>query len=212
MGKDFTTLKTALADWLGNLDTTELPDSIRGDCINIALREICRLHDTRYNEVSDTFATLNNIFDYAVPATWSRPYTLWYIHPVNSGIVRLIFKSKDEFDQLFPDTTKTALPTHYTVWGSNIRLGKTPDRAVTINRNFYAILADLSAANLTNGFTDNAWEPLLFNALAESSEFGIEDARIPMWRERGRKFVRDLVIEQARAKSMGRRATSTEPH
>jgi hypothetical protein len=211
MGKNFTDLKTALGDWL-NLDANELSDSIRGDCINIALREICRLHDTRYNEVSDTFPTVATTFDYAVPATWSRPFTLWYIHPTNGGIVRLVFKTKDEFDQLFSDTAKTGLPSHYTLWGSNIRLGKTPDRAITINRNFYAILADLSAGNLTNGFTDNAWEALLFNALAEASEFGIEDARIPMWRQRGQKFVADLVIEQARAKSVGRRATGMEPH
>lgn len=211
MAKTFTQLKDAIVDWLDS-DNVRLADSVRGDIVNIVMRRVCRLHDLSYNEVSDDFPTVAGQRDYALPATWSRPHTLWYLDTDNSSIVYLDYKSKQEFDAIYPDSTKTAKPVNYTIWGSNLQLGKTPDRVITINRNYYQILADLvTTSNETNAFTTNAWEILLFLALVEATEYGIEDERVPLWQTKADAMLRELLIEHARAKSVGRKAVSEEP-
>lgn len=280
MAKNLTQLRTAIGNWL-NVSTGRLSNAVRDDIINIVMRELLRFHELRFGETSNTFATVASTRDYALPRGWSKPYSLWYIHPTNNGIVWVEYLAKDKFDNLFPDSTKEALPINYTVWGGNIQLGKTPDQAVTINRNYYQILSDLAeyvastisfanadssindtasglpllnvgetitvsgtanndgtytvvsstaakivveeaitteaagtsftVANYSNDFTDEAWEVILFKALLESSRYGIEDARIPMWEKRADKLERDLVTEHARARTTGRKSVSREP-
>lgn len=210
---NFTDIKSYLGDWLG-LDTTELPDSVRGVIVNITMRDILRNNELRFGETSDTFATIASPVtpDYAYPAGWSKPYSLWYTHPTTSKVVYLTYESsKAEFDKLFPDTTETDLPTHYTIWANKIRLGKSPDRVITINRNYYKILADLASASLTNAFTDEAWEVLFFNCFELASLYGIEDERIPAWVRKGKQMLETLVAEHARARSIGTRGQSREP-
>ncbi|KKK52112.1 hypothetical protein LCGC14_3108210, partial [marine sediment metagenome] len=173
MAVTFENLKTKLGDWL-DMDTTRLPDSVRGDIINIVMREILRKRDLRFGETSDTFATVASTRNYLLPTGWSRPQSLWYQNPDTLGITFLTFLNKDEFDLKFPDSTKEADPSNFTVWAGNIQLGKTPERILTINRNYYAILADLAdgSPDNENDFTKNAWEVLLYGGLKESSRYG----------------------------------------
>ena len=208
----FTEIKGFIGDWL-NLDTVRLPDTVRGIIVNVAARRILRNSELRYGETSDTFPTVNGTYDYVYPSGWSKPIRLWYIHPTTSNVVTLTYQpSKAEFDRLFPDVTKKDLPTHYTVWGTKIRLGKTPDQAVTINRDFYKILADLvTTSNETNAFTDEAWEVLLFSCFEYAERYGIRDERIPAWGALGKQMLEELVAEHARARSLGTRGQSQEP-
>ncbi len=208
--KDLTALRTALGDWL-DVDTTRLSNSIRDDSLNIVMRRLLRKYDLWFGETSDTFATVDGTRDYAKPTGWSRPFSVWYTDPDTSAVVFLDRINKDEFDARFPDSTKKAKPTHYTVWGTNLQLGKTPDQVITINRNYYKILDDLSASNLSNDFTTNAWEVLLFGALVEITEFLIEDARRPMWVRKFEGFESDLQAEHRREHSAGRIPQSKEP-
>ena len=211
---NFTDIKGYLGDWLGS-DTTELPDSVRGIIVNITARQILRNNELRFGETSDTFLTIASPVtpDYTYPTGWSKPYSLWYVHPTTLNPVYLTYEpSKAEFDVKFPDTTETDLPTHYTIWGNKIRLGKSPDRILTINRNYYKILADLvTTSNETNAFTDEAWEVLLFNCFEFAELYGVEDERIPRWVAKGRKMLDDLVSEHARARSIPTRGQSREP-
>lgn len=212
MAETFESLKTKIGDWLG-ADTTRLPTSVRGDLLNMAQREMLRKHDLRFGEVTDTFPTVSGTADYALPTGWKQPFSFWYVDPDTSGVVELAYLSKEVFDGRYPDTTKQAKPVAYTVWGSNIRLGKTPDRVLTITRNYYRVLPDLTdgAPNNENAFTQNAWEVLLWWALLHSTMYTIEDARLPIWAERFRQAETDLVSEHRRAWSSGRVAQSEEP-
>jgi hypothetical protein len=211
MGKTLTQLKQSLGDWLQIADANDpqLPDSVREDCINIAQRRAC-LHDLSYNELSNTFPTVVGTPDYAKPAEM-RPLSLWYIHPVNGGVVTLRPLNKDEFDQKYFDSTKTDYPCSYTVWGSKIYLGPTPSAILTIHRNYYGLLDDLSVSNTTNALTEGAWQYLLFQALAESEAFGIEDERIPLWQAKAEKWLTDIAADHQRARSTGRRSQNQEP-
>lgn len=212
MAKSFTQIKASIIDWLNIEDVARLSDSAQGDIVNIVMRRTCRLHDLSYNEISDTFATVASQQNYALPTQWSRPHTLWYLNTATSSIVYLESLSKEKFDLNFPDSTKTAKPSAYTVWGGNIQLGPTPSEIITINRNYYAILADLvTSSNETNAFTNGAWEILLFLSLVEATQYGIEDDRVGLWQAKADGMLRELVIEHARAKSVGHRSVSEEP-
>lgn len=207
-----TLLQTAMGNWLGNVNTTRLPDAIRTDCINAAIRFYLRQYDLRYGEVTDTFVTAASTYDYSLPTGWLRPHTLWYTHPTNSSTVFLIYREKEVFNNLFPDTSKEALPTYYTAWGANLRLGKTPDQVVTINRNYYGLLTDLASPSDSNVFTSDAWEAILFKALEIACEgYGINDRRLPQWKMLARQWGEQLVTSHARARTSGRKAQSSEP-
>lgn len=210
MGKTYLQARQALADWIG-ANALRFADSVRGDIVNMARRELSRLHDLRFNEVSDTLNTVASTRSYALPTGWSRPHTLWYTHPDNGNQVYLDYLSRQAFDINFPDATATGKPTAYTVWGGNLLLGKTPDAVLTINRNYYRILADLSADGDEDDLMTQAWEAVHFKGLVLASEYLVEDPRIPTWKAQAERFENDLVIEHARGRSAGRRAESQEP-
>lgn len=201
MAETFATLQAKIISWL-NVDTTRL--SIAGDLINMAQRELLRKHDLRFGETSDTFATADGDNDYDLPTGFSRPHSLWYTDPDTSAVVFVTYLPKDEFDARYPDATKKAKPGNYTFWGQTLYLGKTPDQIITINRNYYKLLADLSADGDSNDFTDNAWEAIFFKALTLSSLYMVEDARMPVWQAKAKQLEDDLVEEHRRARSVGR--------
>jgi len=123
VGKTFAQLKTTLGEWLAidqEDDDERLPASVRGDIINIVMRDLLRRRESRFGEVSDTFPTVVNQKNYALPTGWSKPGQLWYVDPTNVESVRFLkfFSDKQSFDSLFPDATKTADPEAYTIWAN----------------------------------------------------------------------------------------------
>lgn len=208
---DFTALKAKLGDWMG-ANTTRLPDSVRGDLINQAMRELLQLHELRFGEISDTFATVAATRNYTLPTGFSRPYRIWYLDPDDgSSLVEVEYINKDLFIRKFPDVADTSDPSHYTIWGSNIQLGPTPSRIITINREYYRILPDLVAGTDTNAFTTEFWEPIFWRALAMVTKYLIEDARAPMIGEEARASENRLIIEYAGVRSSGFAPTCEEP-
>jgi hypothetical protein len=204
MGKTYLQARQALADWIG-ANTVRLSDSVRGDIVNMARRELSRLHDLRFNEV------LASTRGYDVPSGWSRPYELWYLHPDNDSRVVLDYLDRQAFSRNFPDATDTGKPTAYTVWAGQILLGKTPDSVITINLDYFEILADLTTDGEHDDLMDQAWEAVHFKGLVLASEYLVEDPRIAIWQQQAQRFETDLVIEHARSRSVGRRAESQEP-
>lgn len=212
MAETLETLRARMQTWM-DANTTRLPDAVANDCLNLTQRELCRKHDFRFNETSDTFATVIGTASYALPTGWSRPLRMWYIDPDTNAVRDVDYLHKEEFDRRYPDSTLTSKPSHYMVWGQNILLGKTPDRVLTIHRDYYIIVPDLAdgiPAN-SNDFTANAWEVLFFGALVWAHGFGFEDARMPLWEQAYRRGESDLVAEHRRAWSSGRVAQSQEP-
>ena len=210
MAETFTTLKSKIGDWL-HTNTTRVPDTVRADLLNMAQRDLLGDHDLRFGEHADTFATVASQQTYTLPSDFSRPFTFWYEDPDNEDVVFLDFKPKDEFDGLYPDATKTDKPVDFTIWGNTLYLGKTPDRVLTINRNYYRILADLSDANPSNTFTDQKWEAIFFKALALSSLYIAEDPRLPLWQGVSDGYERRLSREHRRAWSTGRKPQAKIP-
>jgi hypothetical protein len=206
---NFQELKDKIGDWLA-VDTARLPDTVRGDLINLAMRDLSREHDLWLNEKTG----VNNIGweiglrDYPVPSDFSRPHSIWYLSA--GKVVFLTQKSKEQFDILFPDSTQTGSPVSYTLWSGSLQFGPTPDAAINANLNYYTIPADLTGA-ISNFFTTLAWEALFFRALVYASKYLIEDPRLPVWEQAARDAELKLVIEHARARHSGGALVIEEP-
>lgn len=228
MSKNFGEIKTAIGDWLNIESATRLPLSVRGDLINWTIREYCRKRESRFGEESDNFATVVNTRDYAQPTRFSKPKKMWYVNPTSGAIVFLTYLQKDAFDQMFPSSvaystggpyaipgTDTSLilgdPTHYSLWNRKIILGKVPNRIITIFRDYYELPADLSGDSDTNQFTEEADQYIIFKSLVESSAYGIEDERMPMWAALAAKLEGNLDSEDSRRHVTGTRSQSREP-
>jgi hypothetical protein len=203
-------LRDRLGDWIG-ANSKRISQAVRTDILNIAQKELCRQWDLSFNEQLDTFDTVAGQNAYDLPSDFSRPYEMQYLDPDSQGVHTLSFLLLDEFDNLYPDPTKTAKPGHYTTWSGQLYLGKTPDQVLTIHRAYYRYLPDLSADGDHTALTDKAWEVLLFKALGDMTRYGLEDERIPVWQARGTELELQMVREHARAKSAGRRPVGREP-
>lgn len=196
----FQQMKDRLADWLGADNEIRFPDSVRGDLINMARRELSRRYDLIYNEVTDSMDTVAGQRDYDVPTGWSRPLSLWYLH--SGKKIDLDYLRKTDFDTAWPDASDQDLPAQFTVWGGKIQLAPTPGEVLPVIRNYYVVLPMLSNAEDADLLMANGWECVLFLALAEASKYMLEDPRVPMWQARSQELLAGLVHESARARTM----------
>lgn len=227
MSLNFVQLKNRIGDWL-DTDETRLSDTVRGDIINLCVREFLRKHETRFGEHTDFFQTQKQIRDYPVPTGFARPRNAWYINPDNNKVVHLCWKLKSEFDVMFPVSGLYGYPTPmgmgtfgeddigmpeiWTVYGPNIQLGKVPNSVFTVFVNFWRYLPDLTDAAPSNDFTEKAWDYLLFASLVKAVKYGIEDERIAIWQEEAKAKENDLVLEHGRASTSARGiSVSSEP-
>ena len=196
--KTFEQLKQSVADYLGK-DTVSLPDSIRGDMVNIAQREFTRLTNTRYNEFSDFMALIAGAESYGHPIGYKRPKgDFWY--RVNGERKTLTYLDKAEFDVRYPDITNSAnddKPAHFTSWKGAFTIGPAPDANYIVTRNYFRVLPDLAdgSPNNSNLLVEEAWEVVLFGALKEAEAFGFDDERIPLWTSKYEKLRQDIVRE-----------------
>jgi len=227
VNKTFAALKTAIGEWL-DVNETELPLAVRGDIINWVVKSYCRNRESRFGEADDTFLTVAETRDYAEPDRFSKPRKFWYVHPDSGAVVVLGQLNKDKFDEKFPgsvvyrtggpyvvagvDTTLIlGDPTHYTLWGGNILLAPVPNRVITIFRDYWEWPAELSADGDTNKMTIVDDDYVLFKSLVDSSAYGIEDQRMPMWAARALKIEAELDSEDSRRLQTGRSSQSEEP-
>ena len=206
----FEDLKTAVGAWLGK-DTGQLSDTIRGQIINMAQRDLLRSYDLRFGEYTYPLSTVASTESYAVPTGYSRTYSIWYMDGTTK--VDLIFLTKEEFDKRFEDNSDTDAPTHYTIWQNMIYLGPSPDGIYALQWNLRRLVADLvdGSPDNENDMTIWAWEVLLFKGLVMATKYLFEDARAPVWAEEAARLEGALVREHSRERSVHRRPTTNEP-
>lgn len=211
MGKNFQEAQDALALWIGADNAKRFDPAVRGDIINMVRRDLSRLHDLRFNEVSTPLNTTANVKSYTLPSGWSRPYTLTYINPTTGALVELEYEpNKQAFDRRFPTATLTGSPSVYNVWAGQLHFGRTPDAIYAITVNYFRILPDL-AGSQTDDLMDQAWETVHFKALVEATPYLLEDERMPTWMAKAKEKEDLLIIEHARGRTSGRRPVSQEP-
>lgn len=209
----FKLLKDTLADWVGS--STSSPrwtDVTRGILINRAMRYIAARYDLRYNEASTIINLIANSPSYVIPADYSRPYFAWYLDPVTFKQKPLPFLTYDAFTAVYPDPTSTALPTNFSVYGTSLFVGKTPNQALIMNLNYYNVPPELVADGDSNALTIGCWEAVFDRALVETSEYLIDDDRMDLWLRKWKETEFRLVSEHTRSRSNALIPQSVEPH
>lgn len=93
----------------------------------------------------------------------------------------LEYLSPEQFAHLYSDIP-SARPQAYTIVGSQILLGPTPDSAYTLSLMYKARLPALQVAG-TNWLLTGYPNAYLFACLCESAKFIADDGRLPVWEQ-----------------------------
>lgn len=165
---DYSSLKTAVANWLHKSDlTSNIPDFI-------ALGEWRIARDLRISPL----LTSSTVTIAAAGSSVALPSG--YIEMANARIdggAELHYTTPDMIDRVSGGST----PWAYTIIGSNIEVAPSWTAGGDLELTYYKKQDALSDSTTTNWFTSNAPDILLYAALLEAAPFLIADERIPVW-------------------------------
>jgi len=182
----FTTLKSAVADWL---DRDDMGDAIE-TMIGLAEARIYRELRIRPMETSLSVAISSGVA--AVPSDYLE---LRYANVSGSPVQRLEPKSPEWITTNYPLRSSNSKPRFIARDVDSFIFGPYPDSTYTILGSYYAKLTALSTDNETNWFTSNAPDLLLYGTLVHSAPYVQNDGRLSMW-EGAYQQVKQRVIEQ----------------
>ena len=190
----FAELKDDIAKWLNREGMTEVT-SMAADFLGLAERRTYRDLDLRplEEQVATTTASL------ALPADFLRMKNVWVEYNGDPVVVR----GTSMQNVLREQQRVPTVPQWYTLSGSNIVLGPSPDQSYTLNYVYYKNLPALSDANTTNWFSLNVPELFLFGALLEAALYLKDDARAALWGQRYEEVVRSLNGQEERQDKEG---------
>lgn len=168
---DYSSLKTAVADYLARSDLSSYVPNFIQNCESTIYKNLrIRAMETALNvtiasgvaTVPTDFVALKYAYVNMVPVQtldWQPPEMIYAHYPVRSG---------------------ADIPLEISIEATNFIFGPFPGN-YTVKGIYYARLAALSDSNTTNWFTSYAPDLLLYGALLDASPFLKDDKRIPVW-------------------------------
>ena len=168
MAWTFTTLKTAIQDYLETTETSfvaNLPAIIR-QAEDRILKSV-QLPDFRKNSVG---TTSNGNKYLQVPDGFLAPYSLALD---NSGYEFLLFKDVNFIREAYPVATDKGIPKYYGIFDSgNFILGPTPSADLAVELHYFYRPESITAASSgTSWLGTNAESTLLYGSLVEAYTF-----------------------------------------
>lgn len=169
---DYSTLKTAVADYLARSDLTGFIPNFVQNCESKIYKNLrIRAMETALSgtiasgvlAVPSAFVELKYAYvntSPIQPLDWVPPEMIYARHPVRSG--------------------SAEIPRDISVEATNFIFGPYPGN-YAIAGIYYARLTALSDSNTTNWFTTNAPDLLLYGSLMEAEPFLKNDRRIEVW-------------------------------
>ena len=168
MAWTYTTLKSAMQDYLQNTETTFVNDlaTIIVQAENRILKSV-QLPDFRKNTTGSM--TSGNAY-LGTPTDFMAPYSLALD---NSGYEYLIFKDVNFIREAYPVSTTTATPKYYGIFDdSSFILGPTPNSGYTVELHyFYKPTSITTSGDGTSWLGDNAETVLFYGCLVEGYTF-----------------------------------------
>ncbi len=213
MAETFTSLKLKVAQWMMVESLTRFPDSVRGDCVNMAIRFLLKKYELRYGENSDEVVVTAGDHTYEMPDRFIKFYDVCYLTG-GGAHASLAYLGRREYNARYPDpsvASARAAPAHYSYWNDTFYLGPVPEGSLTLNRDFFSCLPDLSDTVTSNIFTDENWEAILWRALKRACKFLNDPGRIEEFAEEMREAESMLAAEHRREKSAVRRIIGKIP-
>jgi len=168
MAWTYTTLKSAMQDYLQNTETTFVDDlaTIIIQAENRILKSV-QLPDFRKN----TTGTMTSGNAYlATPTDFMAPYSLALD---NSGYEYLLYKDVNFIREAYPVSSTTATPKYYSMFDDDsFILGPTPDSSYAVELHyFYKPTSITASGDGTSWLGDNAETVLLYGCLVEGYTF-----------------------------------------
>lgn len=190
----YSDLQASLASWLKRSDLTSIVPDL------VALCEARIARDLRLaNQVEiTTLATVAGQDYVAAPSDLLEFQNLILQTDPSTG---LSFVSSEYLSEKY-DSSRSGVPSVYTIVGTRIYLGPTPDAAYDIVARYYKRFPALSATP-TNWLLTNHPGVYLFGALAEAAPFVMDDERVPLWEQKYRAEVAALQEADERAQYSG---------
>ena len=174
----FSTLKTAVADWLDRDDISAVGGPID---VMIALMEEELYRDLRLRFME---TALNVTLASGVAAIPSDFLELKFAYIDGSPTQPLQMKPSEWIYQNYPLRSQDSRPQFMSTEGDNFIFGPFPDGSTyTLKGSYYARPTDLSTSNETNWLTTNAPGLLLNGTLLQSIGYLGMDERVSYWRQ-----------------------------
>lgn len=191
----FTTLKSAIANWLDRDDLSDqLPDFIS---LNEALFN--RVLRIRPMETIVTEATVGGTKSYDLPTGYVQ---MREIHLDTSPVTSLQYISPEMLYRVWAGSS-SGKPDSYSIIGDKIYFGPTPDSAYNYTMTYYKTFDALSDSNTTNWVILNAPDVYLYGALLQAEPFLQNDQRIPVWERGLRQALSDLQSQDDKDRHSG---------
>ena len=174
MAWTYTTLKSAVQDYLQNTETTFVNDlaTIIVQAENRILKSV-QLPDFRKN----TTGTMTSGNAYlATPTDFMAPYSLALD---NSGYEYLLFKDVNFIREAYPVSTTTGTPKYYGIFDdSSFIVGPTPSRGYVVELHyFYKPTSITASSDGTSWLGNNAETVLLFSVYEKQYQDALMDLK-----------------------------------
>lgn len=184
----YSTLKTAIADWLDRDDLSSQIDTFIDLCESQIYRELrIRPMETALSEtISGGTASVPTGYLELRFAYIDLDRTVW-LQMVDPGWIYANY----------PTRASSGRPLYIARDGDSFIFGPYPDSGYTIKGSYYAKLDALSASNETNWFVTNAPDLLLFGSLVAATPYVGDDERAVVWKVQYEEAMR-AVMEQDR--------------
>ena len=182
----FSTLKTAVSDWVDRSDIAAAVETM------IGLAEARIYRELRIQPMETALSSTIASGVIAVPSSYLE---LRYAYVDQAKAISLEVKTPDWIIGNYPTRSSESIPKFIARDGSNFIFGPYPDSTYTIKGSYYATLTALSTSNETNWFTTNAPDLLLYGTLVHSAPYIGHDERLSLW-EGAYQQAKSLVREQ----------------
>ena len=195
----FSTLKSAVADWLDRDDMSASGGAI-DTMISLAEDKIYRELRLRFMEASTSPAIASGVIP--IPGEFLELKQA-NINETGNVQVALIPKSNEWIYSKYVDRSSSGLPKFIAQEGDNFIFGPYPDSGYTVNLQFYAKPTRLGTSNETNWLTSNAADLLLHETLLQSIGYLGADERAPYWKAERDRCMEEIKKSQKRERYAG---------
>lgn len=191
---NYSDLQSSVASWLHRSDLT----SVIPDLVTLAEARIAR--DLRLSNqlATATLTCVSGTNTVAVPNGFLEFENL----TLNTDPTRALAFVSYEYLTTKYDEGYVGIPVHYTIAGTSLVLGPTPDAAYTITASYYKRLDPLASVS-TNWLLTNHPGVYLFGTLAEAAPFMQNDERTGLWESKYAQEVARLQDADQRAQYSG---------
>jgi len=180
----YSTLQTAVANWL---DRNDLTDRVP-EFISLAEATFNRVLRLRAMETTVADATPSGSKEDALPTGYLQ---MREVHLATTPVVSLSYITPEIMYRIRAGST-SGKPNSYTIVGDNILFGPTPDGAYDYSMTYYKAFDALSDAAPTNWLITNAPDLYLYGALLQAEPFLMNDERVALWERGVRQVINDL--------------------